>query len=84
MKERLLALVGTSVDITIIQRCFLDKEKYMRACMFGILHKPNTDEDYFRVLPDECSPHSIEFTADMVTNLQEGVNHSLIRIKLSA
>ena len=85
MKERLIALVGKSVDIILIQNTFLNETNYFRACMFGKLyHDSSNNPKCFKVVPNEGdSPHSIEFTLDMVTSLIEGTHHSSIKIKIN-
>lgn len=84
MKEQLLALVGKSVDIIIVQNCFLDEKNYFRACMFGKLYR--NEDHLFKVIPADVpdSANSIEFTVDMVRNLNAGPNHSSIQIRIPA
>ncbi len=80
MKQKLLAALGKSTDITINRGSFLDGEKHFRAVMFGKLELEDENTNCFCVRRDENSSNYVSFTPDMVTSCDEISQYHVIII----
>ena len=81
MKEKLLAALNKSTDITVVKGTFLDGKNFFRAVLFGVLELEDENTDCFSVKFDECSPNSVSFTPDMVHSAEFGEHHNIIVIR---